>query len=113
MSPSEVFRLVDDLESEVNNGGFHQFFFNSSGDATAETIGALDIIGAHSVAALLRRAAELFPGGFPPKDRQTRLEILRSWFPNTNEFRRLDDEFLLYPDDLGSLRANYVSKVGK
>jgi hypothetical protein len=38
--------LVSNLEAEINNGGFDQYFFNSTGDRTAETIRALELIGA-------------------------------------------------------------------
>ena len=108
MGSSEISILVKELEDQVNNGGFHQFFFNSSGDRTAETISALDAIGAHAVAGLLKHAAGMFPGGFPPKDRQARIQILRTYFPKTDEFRDLDDEFFAYPDDIASLLANYA-----
>jgi hypothetical protein len=40
MSPDEVVDLIGALEGEVNNGGFHQYFYNSAGDNTAETIQA-------------------------------------------------------------------------
>ena len=46
----EVVDLIDALEGEVNNGGFHQYFYNSAGDRTAETIQALEIIGAFAMA---------------------------------------------------------------
>ena len=112
MSSSEISRLVDELEGQVNNGGFHQFFFNSSGDCTAETISALDTIGAHAVADLLKHAAGMFPSGSPPKDRQARIEVLRTCFPKTDEFRTLDEEFFAYPDDLASLLENYILMTG-
>jgi len=46
LSPSErVFILIWDLEAEVNNGGFNQFFFNSAGDRASATPAALRAIG--------------------------------------------------------------------
>jgi hypothetical protein len=36
--------FVENLEREINNGGFNQFFFNSSGDFTHETVKALKVI---------------------------------------------------------------------
>ena len=33
--------IVENLEREINNGGFNQFFFNSSGDFSHETVIAL------------------------------------------------------------------------
>ena len=41
MSPDVVTELIQALEGEVNNGGFDQFFYNSAGDNTADTILAL------------------------------------------------------------------------
>ena len=107
MNPQEVIDLVVDLEDEVNNGGFHQFFNNSSGDNTAEPIQALEAIGATLVASILTRAASKFPGNMPPKDRSQRLEVLWGSFPKPDEFRALDTEFFAYPEDLSDLVAAY------
>ena len=46
MNRSAVSTLIEALEAEVNNGGFDQYFYNSAGDNTAETIQALETIGA-------------------------------------------------------------------
>ncbi len=107
MNPQELIDLVDDLEAEVNNGGFHQFFNNSSGDNTAETIHALETIGATVMANILRRAASKFPGSMPPKDRSQRLDVLWANFPRADEFSELDTEFFAYPEDLSALVAEY------
>src|SRR3954469_7873166 len=69
---------VDALEREVNNGGFEQFFANSSGDTSAETHAALETIGAPAAASLVKSAAGVFPGGAPPADRDARLEMLHA-----------------------------------
>jgi penicillin V acylase-like amidase (Ntn superfamily) len=71
----EVVDLVNAVEGEVNNGGFHQFFYNNAGDNTMETIQALEIIGAKNMANIVRRAAAMFPGGTPPKDRFARQDV--------------------------------------
>ena len=63
---------LDCLEREVNNGGFDQFFVNSSGDTSLETITALDRLGAHHTADLVRRAVAVFPNGDPSSDRDVR-----------------------------------------
>src|SRR6185295_11604327 len=49
-NPERVFLCVWNLEAEVNNGGFSQFFDNSAGDYAAETPGALRTIGAAAMA---------------------------------------------------------------
>jgi len=107
MDSRTVVDLVLEFEDEVNNGGFHQFFNNSSGDNTAETVLALEEIGASVMADILKRAASRFPNGFPPKLRNERLATLWNNFPQTNEFRDLDTEFFAYPDDLSGLLAAY------
>lgn len=107
MDPRTVVDLVLDVEAEVNNGGFHQFFNNSSGDNTADTIVALETIGATAMADILKRAAARFPNGFPPKIRSERLAELWNSFSKTDEFWDLDEEFFAYPDDLSGLIAAY------
>ncbi|MEC3907835.1 DMP19 family protein [Tamlana sp. 2201CG12-4] len=51
--------LINELESEVNNGGFLQFFTNSSGKHTNETIESLELIGANNTKNLLEKAVEI------------------------------------------------------
>jgi len=109
MSPDEVVDLIDALEGEVNNGSFDQYFYNSAGDRTADTIQALEIVGAFKMAEIVRKAAQMFPGGMPPKDRFERQEILLKLYPNAIAFRDLDEEFYDYPDKLADLLAKYKS----
>src|SRR5438034_442431 len=64
--------LVWSFTSEVDNGGFEQFFFNSGGGYAPETVDALERIGAPDVAALLERAIDLFPHGVVPRELEAR-----------------------------------------
>lgn len=100
-------QLVDDLEAEINNGGFDQFFFNSTGDFTEETIQALSTIGAFHTAEIVKKAASLFPGGMPPQDQDSRQELLEEISPNSDAFEEFDDAFLAYEDDLATLILSY------
>lgn len=93
MSKQEVVALVDILEMEVNNGGFDQFFFNSSGDRTADTIEALEAIGAQHTASIVKSAASRFPGGMPSVDRNERQEQLEKLSPDANAFEVEDAAF--------------------
>jgi uncharacterized protein DUF4375 len=108
-----VFDLVKALEDEVNNGGFDQFFYNNAGDNTMETIQALETIGAVKIADVVKRAAAMFPGGMPPRDRFARQDILLENFPRAEAFEALNDEFYAYPDDLAGLLAAYKSRPGQ
>jgi hypothetical protein len=110
LSRQDVVRLVELFEGEVNNGGFHQFFYNSTGNETAEIIQALEKIGARKVADIVRRAAAKFPGGMPPKDRFVRQDLLLDRVdPEIKIFDELDEEFYSYPDDLQGLLEKYAA----
>ncbi len=63
-------------QSEICNGGFHQFFWNSTEVLAAEAVEGFHEIGQHQVAALIEKAMSLFGSGYPRdrKERQTRLE---------------------------------------
>jgi len=89
-----------------------KFFYNNAGDDTAEIIEALETIGAGKMADIVKRAAFMFPGGMPPKDRFARQDILLDNFPDIKAFESLDDEFYSYPDDLAALLRNYKSPHG-
>jgi hypothetical protein len=112
MNAQEITVLVDALEGEVNNGGFHQFFYNNAGDNTMETIQALETIGATKAADIVKRAAGMFPNRIPPKDRFARQDVLIENFPQAASFATLDEEFYAYPDDLSGLLAKYLGKEG-
>jgi hypothetical protein len=109
MDPEQAAKLIESLEGEVNSGGFDQFFFNAAGDDTAETIRALDVIGAATTAEIVRRAVEKFPGGMPPKDRAARQDVLLQISPDAGAFKDLDGEFYQYSDGLSGLVAEYRS----
>jgi hypothetical protein len=112
MDPAEVSTLVETLETEVSNGGFDAFFFNSTGDHTAETIAALDAIGAPKTAAIVRRAAGSFPGGMPSKERTERQRLLERRSGPVH-FAELDNQFCQYPEDLGALLKRFAEAASK
>jgi hypothetical protein len=47
------------LDNEVRQGGFHQYFWDSSGALAEEALAGLELMGAKQHAALLREAMEL------------------------------------------------------
>jgi hypothetical protein len=83
-------------QSEVCNGGFHQFFGNSTGVLAPEALRAFEDMGLKEWAMLLRQAMEYF-GAEYPRSRETRQCLLpphadgerADWDP----FRELDEEF--------------------
>ena len=88
------------LEAEVNNGGFDQFFFNSSGDRFRETVSALRAIGAERTAALVAEAGAVFPDG-PSPDRATRMKQMEA-IPE-DAFAAFDARFWTYGEALEPL----------
>lgn len=107
--PQQVFSAVWGLESEVNNGGFGQWFQNSAGEMAVETEAALRAIGANRAAAIVARAVAMFPGGAPPRDHDARQRRLRTASAEVRSaWERLDREFFKYPDDLTSLLYAWV-----
>ena len=64
--PQKVFSSIWALESEVNNGGFSQYFANLSSETAGFVTEALEAIGAPTTAEICRRAiAAAFPDGLP------------------------------------------------
>jgi hypothetical protein len=61
-----VIYLATLLEGEIYNGGFHQFFFNHSGNYTLATLAALEEINAREGAELLQLAIDLYFRGRAP-----------------------------------------------
>jgi len=65
--PQKVFLSVWAVESEVNNGGFSQYFLNSSAETAAFVVDALEATGAPKTANICRRAIDCaFDGRLPP-----------------------------------------------
>ncbi len=73
-----LFYLVQCLWMEINNGGFCQYFDNSSGDDAPETLSALREIGADFVADLMEKAMAQFGAAYPT-NREERLDLTAGW----------------------------------
>jgi hypothetical protein len=96
---------------EINNGGFNQYFSNSTGDTVHETIFSLRAIGADKTAEILQKAIDQFPDKKVPKDRDERTEIVEQIEEVANEvWEELDQQFYKYEDDLNALNIEYVKK---
>lgn len=95
------------LEAEVNNGGFDQYFHNSAGEHAPFAIEALLEIGAPNCAAVVGRATQLVLG--EARDWSAALNALVDASPDIGDaLEPIDQEFYLYPDDLEALLRAYV-----
>ena len=105
------FYFNQNLEREINNGGFNQFYINSSGDFAHETVESLKAIGADKTAEILKNANGQFPNQTVPKDRAERQEIVEQIEEEANiVWEELDQQFFAYEDDLNTLNLDYIRK---
>jgi len=108
--PQKVFTAIWEVEAEVNNGGFSQYFWNGSNESAHFVVQALETIGAPKTASLCHRAIALaFPQGLP----LTSIAMQQGVHDLSDETRdklySLDLEFYSYPHDLTNLLFDYVS----
>ena len=107
----KILWIIENLEREINNGGFHQFYWNSSGNYANETIDALIQIGAEKTAEIVKKANSEFKNGSVPKDRVKRhneLQLIRN--KAEENWNNLDSEFYEYNDDLTEMLIVFVLK---
>lgn len=110
-SQERIFYVVMQLEAEVNNGGFSQYFYNSSGDWSNEVVKSYRAIGAIKVADICKKAITSFGADIPP-NRDVR-EIFLNQFMNDEVNRILDEcdnEFYEYSEDLLNLNYQFIIK---
>jgi hypothetical protein len=108
--PQKVFSSVWAVESEVNNGGFSQYFLNDSAETASFVAEALDSIGAPRTADICRRAIICaFPAGLPHTPEG--ISSAAAEFPDEilDALGIVDSEFFKYPDNLTDLLFSYVS----
>jgi len=98
------------LLGEVGNGGFWQFFYNSSGDWAVETVAALERIGAEGAARVVRAANSVFPRGGPsPNDEERRRQIKGLSDDVSEESERLGDEIYGMDSEIEEALDQYLS----
>jgi hypothetical protein len=111
LTPTEVLVFcMWDVVSEVNNGGFDQFFLNSSGDLAHETLAGLRAIGAAHTAELLAGLMSRFGAEGPPRDRDARIDALVSLREeDTEAFEAADAAFYADNEPVWALTATYCA----
>ncbi len=72
-----VYELGYTMDAEVQNGGWHQYLGNSSGNGAEEHKAYLREVGAAEVLALLERVSTIFPNAVVPHDWSQRNQLLR------------------------------------
>jgi hypothetical protein len=107
--PQKIFYLNQELEIQVNNGGFKQFFFENCGEYSHETVDSLQAIKAYKTSAILQEAINQFPGKTVPKDPVLRDNLFEELSELCeNKWNELDDKFFKYEEDLNLLNLEYI-----
>ncbi|MCZ7595877.1 MAG: DMP19 family protein [Hyphomicrobium sp.] len=87
--------VMDVFNTEFENGGVHQFFYNSSGAVAPEVYDALIELGLERQAAIFKGAMAIFPGKYPRdmQQRRDRFFDRPEWSDWDRQLQALTDEF--------------------
>lgn len=77
----QIFAAMDYGTSDINNGGFHQFFHNSTGMFAPEMVEWCNRAGLEDVAEVIRDAMDKLVDGEYPRSRAKRVQTLRRLLP--------------------------------
>lgn len=114
----QVFHDVWMLEAELNNGGFDQYMFNSTGDRGVSAVAALREVGASSLAKVCERFFALLTEGTPAADQDGRQAQLDEAIERMGEdafddaCSNLEREFYAGEDELRRLLVMYMAGSG-
>lgn len=96
------------LETEVNNGGFQQYFWNSTGDHADIALQSLKDIGASKTASIVERAINVaFDGELPSSQAQRQHQLAMDEEAKGERLDSLDAEFYEYSEDFYKLLDAY------
>ncbi|MDG3004098.1 DMP19 family protein [Paludisphaera mucosa] len=97
------------LDMEVLNGGFDQYFVNSSGDRWKEAVEGLREMGSVELAGLLNEAVARFGATPPSADRATRLDQLDAIArADADAFDPIDDRWYESKESVDVLTGRFV-----
>lgn len=109
--PQKQFYYNQCLERQINNGGFNQYFANSSGGFAHQTVQSLILIGAIATAQILQKAIDQFPDNKVPQDRNKRIELVEQMEVTSNDvWEELEEKFFEYEDNLNMLNLSFVKQ---
>jgi len=108
--------MISRLEAEVNNGGYNQFYFNSSGQFATALPEALKLVGATKFADLTERANSTFEKEKSKitEDQDGTVEGFSKSYEN-NPLNKFDEEFYKLNDakNLQKILVDYIRKNKK
>lgn len=101
-----TFFITQILEQEVNNGGFSQFLYNSSGEFANEIVDAFTKIGALKTVKICKRVLGVF-NDVVPTDAEERENLLDD-LECEDVLSECDNDFYNYEDNLEALNYAYI-----
>lgn len=111
--PEQIFFVVFELETQVHNGGFVQFFGNDIGRFTSLASASYRAIGAEKAAAIVEQAVTVVGHHIDWNDDEARhvaIEALTEM--QLAALGKLDEAFWIWPDDLSRLLYAFVQSHG-
>jgi hypothetical protein len=107
----KLINAIEDLENEVMNGGFSQYYLNSAGIDWQYALIGLEKIEAIQSKNLLEKSFSIFPLSKPYTIREENINVIRNLSTDQNDFlNSLDNEFMAYEDNIGKLVIQYAEK---
>jgi hypothetical protein len=98
------------VEAEVSNGGFNQYFWNSSGEFAKDAVAGFDLIGTPALGRLMERAIAIYKEDADKakkfKDRGS-LEAFSESYEG-NRLNALDREFYDQTEELTKARLRFI-----
>ncbi len=105
----QAVHLIGHLDFEVTLGGVYGWLINMGPDGP-DTAEALEAVGAHQCAAIVREILSFFPDGKPPTDDRERVrQMNKASEADLTRWRDLGDRLLEWPDDIHALLQAYVT----
>jgi hypothetical protein len=105
--PERTVLLVKNLQYEISNGGFHQFFFNSTGNCAMQTLDALRRVAMPEWLAIYEKALAVFPSP-PSEDRVVRNEQMAAIPDEGHAWEDHIDAFYCTDEDETARLAAYI-----
>ncbi len=102
--------MVEALEREVNNGGFDQFFANSSALQTAELIEALKRLGCAKAAEITQQAIDVLEIGEAPTAEAINRKMAHESEERDKKLGECDNRFY---DEVGDLASSLLTFIQK
>jgi hypothetical protein len=107
------FEALGDLHGEIGNGGFSQYFFNSSGNEWKEALAGLEILHDQRGHDILVSAIKVFGPDGPDLDRGRRQKQMNeSSKTKEAQWDKLDAAWDQHSDDLGHAVIKWIHSEG-